>query len=179
MMLVIFVEEPSMAETLKILLPKLGIQAHQFQIVTHQGKSDLEKSWRRKLPAWNVPDTNFLILRDNDGGDCLNLKQSLHEVAVQCGKHGRTSVRIVCQELEAWFLGDREALVQAGYLKQKARPKELEKPDSHLKPSTILTRWKSDRQKVSGAREIAEYMDPDHNQSTSFNHAMHAIRAFI
>lgn len=176
MTLFIFVEEPSMRETLHILLPKLGLADADIKIVTHQGKSDLDRSWRRKLPAWNVPGDKFLILRDNDGGDCAELKQELLSVAIDCGKQDCTTVRIVCQELEAWFLGDRDALVQAGYVKERSNPKELREPDTHLKPSETLARWKRGRQKVSGAKEIAQHMNPDANLSPSFNHAINSIR---
>lgn len=178
MKLVIFVQEPSMKETLDVLLPKLNINAGEVTIVTHQGKSDLDKSWRRKLPVWNTPETTFMILRDNDAGDCKALKERLLSVAKDCGKQDRVIVRIVIQELEAWFLGDREALVQAEYISATANPRELREPDSHQKPSKILSRWKRGRQKVSGARDIAQFMDPDNNCSPSFNHVITSLREF-
>ena len=179
MSLVVFVEEASMEATLNELIPKLELDGSQIQIVTHQGKTDLDASWRRKLPVWNTPNTRFLILRDNDGGDCIALKTSLEEVAENCGKADIATVRIVCQELEAWFLGDRMALVKAGYINEKRNPRELRDPDSHAKPSEILSRWKKGRQKVAGAREIAKHMDPIENTSVSFGHAINSIRSEI
>ena len=166
-----------MEATLEILLPKLGVDPTTVQIITHQGKTDLDRSWRRKLPVWNVPDTNFMILRDNDGGDCLRLKRELLQIAIDCDKAAKTSVRLVCQELEAWFIGDRDALIAAGYLRKRSNPRELRNPDAHSKPSEILARWKRGRQKILGAREIAEHMNPGQNSSPSFNHAMQSIRS--
>jgi hypothetical protein len=175
--LVIFTEEASMKTTLEAILPRAGVELERVLILEHQGKSSLESSWRKKLPNWNAPDTWFLVLRDADGGDCHARKRDLMKVAEDCGKEDRVSVRIVCQELEAWFLGDPEALVQAGYLVEGKSPKELRNPDGHRKPSEILSRWKPGRQKVSGAREIAQKMNPDANTSPSFNHAVSAIRS--
>lgn len=176
MTLVVFVEEASMEAALRVLIPKIGVCPSNVQIVTHQGKSDLDASWRRKLPAWNTPGTRFMILRDNDGGDCQDLKNNLAQVARNCGKEDVSCVRVVCQELEAWFLGDKQALIDAGYITQRSKPRELRDPDSHRKPSETLLRWKKSHQKVMGAREIAKHMDPERNNSPSFNHAMRSIR---
>lgn len=176
MKLVVFTEEESMKVTLQILLPKIGVSIDDVLILSHQGKSDLERSWRLKLRSWSDPNTNFLILRDADGADCLARKAELTKVAAECGKEARATVRIVCQELEAWFLGDPEALRNADYGLPQANPAQLREPDSHLKPSEILSRWKPGRQKVSGAREIATYMDPTINTSPSFYHAMKSIK---
>ena len=165
-----------MKATLEVLLPKLGVTIDRVQILSHQGKSDLEASWRRKLPNWNTLGVSFLILRDADGADCVDRKATLSEVASHCGKTDVCKVRIVCQELEAWFLGDADALRAAGYLKQNQNPKELREPDLLVKPSHILARWKPGRQKVAGAVEIAKHMEPQRNTSPSFRHTMEAIK---
>lgn len=46
-------------------------------IIHHQGKSDLERSYPRKMKEWREKDVRFIILRDNDGSDCLVLKKGL------------------------------------------------------------------------------------------------------
>jgi len=71
--LVFMLEEPSMKTLLEELTPRL-FPALDFLCITHEGKCDLEKSIPRKLRAWAVPGDRFVVLRDNDGGDCLALK---------------------------------------------------------------------------------------------------------
>ena len=95
-----------MSETIKVLLPKLGLSQKDVTLITHDGVSELERSLPKKLKAWRDPAARFLVLRDNDGGDCVARKRKLADIATGAGRGDRTVVRIVCQELEAWFLGD-------------------------------------------------------------------------
>ena len=112
--LVVLVEEPSMEAFLNDLLPRvIGDRAH-FKIIPHQGVADLERSLPRKLRAWRDPNARFLIIRDNDRGDCLARKRKLVDLCIAAGRQDRFLVRIVCQELEAWFLGDMAALQVVG-----------------------------------------------------------------
>ena len=67
--LVFLVEEPSMADLLDGLLPRL-FPALRFQCVPHDGKQDLEKSIPRKLRAWREPGVRFVVTRDQDSADC-------------------------------------------------------------------------------------------------------------
>jgi len=178
MTLVVFVEEESMKVTLDHLVPKLGLDASMIQILPHQGVQDLERSVRIKLPNWNVPNTSFLIIRDNDNGDCNARKQELLEIAKNAGKEAITTIRIVCQELESWFLGDPEALEIAGYLAEGKRPQAVRgDPDVIPKPAEVLTRLSGKGSgKVMRARDIARHMQPDHNNSTSFSHTIASLR---
>ena len=69
-----------MDATLRNLLPKLFPDFREFEhwlIIHHQGKSDLERSYPRKMKEWREKEVRFIILRDNDGSDCLVLKQRL------------------------------------------------------------------------------------------------------
>ena len=178
MTLVIFVEEESMKVTLEILVPKLGLDASQIRILPHQGVQDLERSVRNKLPNWNTPNTSFLILRDNDNGDCAVRKERLAAMARNAGKAANTTVRIVCQELEAWFLGDPVAQETAGYLQQGSRPNSVRgNPDSLAKPSEVLTRLSNKGPgKVMRASDIAPHLDANNNRSVSFNHTVASLR---
>lgn len=178
MTLIIFVEEESMKVTLDQLIPKLGLKASSIQILPHQGVQDLERSVRNKLPKWNTPDTSFLIMRDNDNGDCLARKDILKEIARKAGKDGNTTIRIVCQELEAWFLGDPNALEEAGYLAKGSRPQAVRgNPDNIRKPSESLARLsKKGSGKVMRASDVARHMNPDNNNSQSFVHTMTSLR---
>ena len=109
--LVFLVEESSMADLLDDLLPRL-LPALRFQCIPHDGKQELERSIPRKLRAWREPGVRFVVARDQDSGDCRQIKARLAEL---CRNAGRTDalVRVVCRELEAWYIGDPEALARA------------------------------------------------------------------
>ena len=58
--LVFLLEERSIAELLKVIVPGLLPQEVQCRFIPHEGKSDLEKSIPRKLRAWNTPGVRFV-----------------------------------------------------------------------------------------------------------------------
>ncbi len=167
-----------MYETLTRVVEKMNLNGVLTKIVTHQGVQDLERSLRIKLPNWNTPDTGFLILRDNDNGDCFARKQHILKIVNDAGKSEVTKVRIVCQELEAWFLGDAEALEKAGYLKAGKRPKSVRgNPDEKPEPTALLDKiTQPDVGKVGRAKKISPYLAIDRNLSTSFANTVSAIR---
>lgn len=170
MNIVIFTEEPSMVPVAEhIARLTIGDRADSLIILPHQGKSDLESSFPRKVRNWNVPDTKFIVLRDNDGGDCIALKQRLIDLCPP-EKLERLFVRIVCQELEAWFIGDLEA-VDLAYGTDNAKRKEKVKfrePDTILDPKELLKELVS-YQPLNGSRMIAPHLVPDRNRSVSFH----------
>lgn len=137
--LVFLLEEASMKELLDGLLPRIFPNL-KFICIAHQGKSDLERSIPRKLKAWRNPGDSFVVVRDNDNGDCHSLKLRLLQL---CRTSGRSDavVRIVCQELEAWYLGDPDAVAQAfdedSILNIKNK-RAYRNPDSRNKPSLDL-----------------------------------------
>lgn len=171
--LVLLLEEYSMKVLLDGLLPRL-FPGLPFLCVPHEGKQDLERSVPRKLRAWREPGVRFLVLRDNDGADCRQLKARL---AAACADGGRTDtvVRIACQELEAWYLGDAAALAVAFAddslrgLPSKARYRD---PDAVQQPAAALAELVPAFQKVSGARAMATRLGAEQNASRSF-------RAFV
>lgn len=79
---VFLLEEPSMKVLLDGLLPRL-FPGLPFWCIAHEGKSDLELSIPRKLRAWREPGVRFVVIRDNDGGDCRGLKAALRGCAKQ------------------------------------------------------------------------------------------------
>ncbi len=162
------------------LLPRLAIDPADVTIIAHQGVSDLEASLPRKLRAWLDPNARFLILRDNDRGNCHVRKTKLVAVATAANRAGQSKVRIVCQELEAWFIGDAQALEASGQLR-KPLPKRLRTcdPDVVPYPSVELKKLNSGYGKISGAEAIAQHLDPANNRSTSFRHTIDAIRKLM
>lgn len=180
MTLVILTEEPSMKVTLEALLPKLAIDMGRVTIIAHQGKSDLEQSIPRKLRAWQVPGARFLILRDNDRApDCTAVKHHLSALVANAGKSGVSKVRVVCQELEAWFLADPAALVAAGYLPAGGRLRGVVRrdPDEIPHPAQEMQRLRPGYGKINGAGDIAPHLDPENTRSASFRNTVEALRA--
>ena len=158
-----------MTVLLEGLLPRL-FPGLAFQCVPHGGKNDLEKSIPRKLRAWQEPGVRFAIVRDNDGGDCRRLKRSLSSLCDD-GRRNDSLVRIVCQELEAWYLGDPDALADAfgrESLRGLGRKARFRDPDAVPRPSEALRTLVPKFQKVSGARLMAQHLSRDRNRSRSY-----------
>lgn len=159
------------------LLPRL-LPGLQFLCVPHEGKQDLEKSVPRKLRAWAEPGVRFVVVRDNDGGDCHALKTRLVELCEQ-GRRSDTLVRIACQELEAWYLGEPEALAEAfrdPSLADIGRAARFRDPDAVVQPSTALEQLVPEFQKVSGARRMAPHLTSEGNKSASFRCFLDGVR---
>jgi hypothetical protein len=89
---------------------KDAIEGIDWLIISFQGKADLEKQFPHRIKSWNYNSPHFIILRDNDGGDCLVLKEKLSARARETGKP--FSIRIVCQGLESWFILERVVRIQ-------------------------------------------------------------------
>ncbi|MFZ3130971.1 MAG: DUF4276 family protein, partial [Desulfosporosinus sp.] len=168
--IVFLVEEPSMKEFLKAILPRVLPDNVWFTIIHHEGKQDLERSIPKKLRAFRQPETRFVILIDQDSNDCLLLKNRLLEL---CDEGGRENclIRIVCHELESWFLGDLEAVEQAynlNTLSRRQREAKFRQPDRFGNPAQVLKLLAPAYQKVSGARAVSKHLKLSENESHSF-----------
>jgi hypothetical protein len=167
--LVFMIEEYSMKVLLEGLLPRF-FPGLNFLCVSHEGKQDLEKSIPRKLRAWKEPGVRFIVVRDNDGENCTQLKQRLAELCRE-GHRPDSIVRIACQELEAWYLGDVEALAEAfgdDGLRNLNTKERFRDPDAVVQPARALMDLIPEFQKVSGARRMAQTLRRDASTSRSF-----------
>lgn len=168
--LVFLVEEYSMKVMLDGLLPRLFPDL-PFLCVPHEGKQDLDKSFPRKLSAWREPGVRFVVVRDNDGADCDGLKRRLVDLCTDAGR-GDTLIRLACQELEAWYLGDPLALAEAfddpalARIGARARYRD---PDNVRQPAKALEELVPSFQKVSGARAMAPLLAVERSASPSFS----------
>lgn len=174
--IVFLLEERSMQVLLDGLLPRLFPDL-SFLCVPHEGKQDLERSIPRKLKAWREPGVRFVVIRDNDGGDCGALKDRLRGL---CSAGGRDDclVRIACQELEAWYLGEPDALAQAFEDEGLAKIGTMARyrdPDAIDQPSAAVSTLVPAFQKVSGARRMARYLSRGRNRSRSFQATLDGI----
>ncbi len=166
-------EEPSMLETLRALLPKLFPEWEEevdWVPIVFSGKQDLLKGMVSKLRGWREPGIRFVILLDNDNGDCHALKEKLLRNAA-CRQEVGVLVRIVCQELESWFLGDLAAVLKAypgAQLKPGHPPARFRNPDAVSNASEEIEKLTETKAKVVRAKEIAPRMTPSQNLSRSF-----------
>lgn len=179
-------EEPSMANVLVEILPR--ILPEEFVLNTnyflrpHQGKGDLRKSIPKKVRAFSntSEEVRIVILHDQDSNDCKELKRQIQTLCSQNGSCS-TLIRIVCKELEAWYLGDMDAI-------QKVYPRF--KPNNHknvakfrnpdiCNASDELQKMIPDFQKGYASREISKHLNIEENQSESFKQFRDGIRKFL
>ena len=123
-----------------------------------------------------------IVVIDLDQRDCMEFKQELVGVLNACYPAPETLFRIAIEEGEAWFLGDRNAVLTA-YPKAKTRVLNNYAQDAicgtwevladaiytggstALKPKGYPT---IGREKCEWAGKIAPHMDVDKNRSPSF-----------
>ena len=182
--IVFLLEEQSMVELLRGVLPKVfpaWVENQHWLAVPHNGKSDLEASVPRKLRAWNRPEDRFIIMRDNDGGDCRMHKQRLLQLAaVKPANH--VLVRIVCQELEGWFLGDLEAVKAAYPVAARniiATHRKFPAPDKMTNAAHELSQLTEVPGKVGRAKAISGHMDVEANLSHSFQVFITGLKSLV
>ncbi len=167
---VFLLEEQSMKELLDGLLPRLFPHLN-FLCIPHEGKQDLERSIPHKLRAWRVPGDRFVIVMDNDNEDCIALKGRLQQLCRDNG-HDDALVRIVCQELEAWYLGQPVAMAKAfgdERLRDIGDLPRYRNPDARPQPSKDIEKLYKWFQKIDGARRMAGYLMREGSRSRSFN----------
>ena len=169
-MLVFLVEEPSMADFLDELLPRLFPKLC-FKCVPYEGKNDLEKRVPQILRAWRRPNTRFVVMRDQNGGDCRQVKTKLRTLCEQGGRPD-SLVRVVCRELEAWYVGDQGALAEAfpnsarRILRALGRSR-FRNPDAVVHPADALSELIPAFQKLSGAKAMGKLLSRK-NSSRSY-----------
>lgn len=129
----ILVEDSSGAKLLEVLLPQLlGAQGepHTWRLHAYKGigripvglttKGDpakrilldtLPKALRgySKTPGVDA----VVVVLDTDRRDCKAFLKELKSVAKACDATSKTLFRLAIEEMEAWYLGDRDALLRA------------------------------------------------------------------
>ena len=170
---------PVLKKIMQVLRPD-STEGYDWIIIAHRGKADLFKSITRKMRNWNYRNPRFVILHDNDGGDCSQLKEKLPLLASQANKPYH--VRIVCQELEAWFIGDLNAVESAfpasNALKQVGRA-SFRNPDTIVQPSNEIRELTGTTAKVGRAERISNFLDLNINRSPSFQLLISTLKKII
>lgn len=178
MELVFMLEEPSAKNFLDRLLPRVIPEGITFRTIPHQGKSDLQHSLPIKLRSWLNPEVRFIVLQDKDSLNCMDVKAGLIEICRRAGRND-VLVRIACYELEAWYLGDFDAIqsvyprFNAARVRNRARYRIV---DNVVKPSDHLKRLIPEFQKGAASRMIPDHIDIDNNTSSSFRSFIQGVR---
>jgi hypothetical protein len=186
LVLVFFLEERSVEALLQTFLPKF-LPAHvQFRCHVFEGKQDLEKNLRKKLLHYTPTSQEalkFIVLRDKDNEDCVTVKRNLINIVRDAKKQQDTLVRIVCRELESWYLADLAAVGKAlglPKIHEQQNKKIYSSPDSLPTPVRHLKRLtKENYQKIAGSRLIGQYLDPNNIRSVSFKNFIIGINRQI
>ena len=194
-------EEPSIEEALKILLPKIIQSETTFRLHPFQGKTNLLSNLPSRLRAYRsylAPQTGVIILRDEDRApDCKQLKAEIESIVLGVGFYSKSSpapdgsfqviTRLCVEELESWFFGDVPAVCAAypGVPSTLGSKKGYRDPDA-IKGGTwealerVLKRAGHHRgglAKMQAARDIAAQMNVESNTSGSFQLLRDTLRA--
>jgi hypothetical protein len=197
----VLLEEPSAEEALRVILPKILAGRARFKLINMRNKcrliGELPASLRVKKTRLDAgEDLRIVVLVDRDNDGCQQLKARLERLAHDAGLSTKTSPdqngcfqvvnRIAIEELEAWFMGDTEALKSAfSGLRGEAFPKSFNNPDNSgtwenlhrfLRVKGI---YKSSYPKIEAARKIAPHMELSRNRSRSFRHFCQGIEALL
>lgn len=184
------VEEPSIEAAFRNLLPRMLPAKTSYRILVFQGKDDLLKQLPARLRAyasWINDEYRIVVTVDEDRQDCHTIKNQLEKICAQSGLITKTRIRkpgfqvlnrIIIEELEAWFIGDINAILQA----YPRVPNTFSNWKKFRDPDAVPGgTWKSLEQslqrygyftggyaKIQAAREISAHMDPLNNRSKSF-----------
>ncbi len=176
-MVIFLLEEPSMKMFLEVLFSRLFPDA-RYQLVPHEGISDLERSIPRKVRGMHTIASAFVILRDQHSvADCVALKAKI--AALGSGTSREVVARVVCRELESWILGDlvslESALQVVGIAKVNAR-KKFRSPDQLVNAAEELAKLCPGYSKTHGAKAVATHFDPARCTSRSFQVFFKTVR---
>lgn len=177
--MVFFLEERSAEALLEVVLPRLFPSGVNFRCIVFEGKQDLERQLVRRMRGYRVPGARFVVLRDQDTGDCVAIKQALRQKCMEA-RHPEAIVRIACRELESWYLADLVA-VETGLGVTGLRSLQLKakyrSPDTILNPSRELMRLAPSYQKIGGSRAIGPHLDLTNTRSRSYANFLSALNA--
>ena len=186
--LLFIVEGETEAAFLQAFLPRAGIPAGQFQVFPHDGKPGVIAHFHRLICRLDDPEARFIVLVDKDSRDCRQLKREILDLAQkECpAQVERLLVRIACRELEAWHLGDVDALRKAYPTTRDAKWRKIERrdPDPDIDrppyPSVIL-RNLPDFTKRDAARKMGDILgrkwaeNANGNRSASFRYFVSGV----
>lgn len=198
----VLVEDSSGAALMAHLMPKLlgaSVHQHSWRIHNYKGIGRIPKNMTRQTDAAkktlldNLPKLlegygrtpgydAVLVLVDTDDRNAAAFRQELEQVLNQCPHAPATAFGLATEEIEAWYFGDRQALLAA-------YPGADKKVLNRYQQDAVCGTWemladalvkggaaavkkqgfqKAGELKHEWAHRIGPLMDVDHNQSPSF-----------
>ena len=183
-MLHVLTEERSFQPVFERIVSDLFPNGIPFKVHPHQGKQDLLRALKTVVPILSRQSTaRILVAVDQDFDNCLNLKSELQEALQGCTTPYK--IRIVCRDLECWFLGDFEAIGKAyprfkpSLYSSKARFRDVDAiPHSASAILKIVPELfgRKHLPKIEFSGKVSEFLTVDRNRSVSFGHMVSAIR---
>jgi hypothetical protein len=209
----ILVEDASGAKLLEAVLPKLlGEQGepHTWRVHSYKGIGRIPKNLNAgadpakrilldQLPRilrgyGNTPGIDaVVVVLDSDRRNCTQFLTELRALVAGCNPAPNTMFRLAIEEMEAWYLGDLQALQQA-YPRAKADVLRRYTQDGvcgtwelladavHPGGSAAVQRagWPLPGQiKCEWAERIGPLLDPDRNVSPSFGKFRDGLRRLV
>lgn len=193
-------EEQSAEAVLKTILPKILPENVSFRFHVFEGKQDLLRKLSSRLKGyrpWIPENWRIIILIDEDRQNCRELKADLERAAREAGFVTKSNaspygnfqvvIRLAVEELEAWFFGDVKALRQAYprisrtfQNRPKYRDPDAIKGGTHEALARLLKQYYPKwLPKTTVARNIALHMEPNQNNSRSFQVFIEGLKACI
>lgn len=182
--IVFLVEGEAEKYLLNALVPRLLTDGVVHRVIPFQGKQDMEKRLTMRIRAYQNPHARFIVLRDQDSHpDCVALKQELLDRCRTSGRYAHCRVRIVCTELETFYLADLSAVAQVlklPTLRLRQSDKKFRNPDRLGSPSRELRSLSGGRyQKLEGSRLLGACLELDNGRSPSFRNLVASIRRAV
>ncbi len=209
----ILVEDSSGERLLDALLPKLLGELnnpHSWRVHAYKGIGRIPKHLNAgadptkrilldQLPRLlrgygKTPGVDaVVVVLDTDKRNCIEFLSELKAVAAECDPAPRTMFRLAIEEVEAWYLGDREALTEA-YPKVNSTILARYTQDSACDTWELLadaiypggsaaikkSGWPaSGRVKHEWAEKIGPLLNPDRNVSPSFQKLRDGLRHLV
>ena len=209
----ILIEDSSGKKLLAAVLPKLlGVQGnpHSWRVHAYKGIGRIPKNLNagadpaKRILLDQLPrilrgygrthgiDAVVVVL-DTDKRNCVDFLSELQALAAGCGAPSNTLFRLAIEEVEAWYLGDRQAL-EAAYPRAKADVLHRYVQDSACNTWELLADavypggssaikkagWPLPGQvKHEWAEKIGPLLDPESNVSPSFGKLRDGLRRLV
>jgi hypothetical protein len=204
----VLVEDSSGAALMAHLMPKLlgeSVDSHTWRIHDFQGVGRIPKNLTAKSDARirtlldKLPRMlegygksgyeAVLVLVDTDKHDAAAFRSDLHEMLNQCPHAPRTVFGLATEEIEAWYFGDRVALLEAYPSADKKMLNKYQQDavcgtwemlaDALVKGGAAAIKkqgiYKSGEFKHECAHRIGPLMDVMRNLSPSFCHTRQGV----
>lgn len=208
----VLVEDSSGAALMGHLMPKLlgeAVEQHTWRVHDFKGIGRIPKNLTSKTDARvktlldKLPRMlegygksgyeAVLVLVDTDSHDAAVFRRELHKMLQHCPNAPKTMFGLATEEVEAWYFGDRAALL-------KAYPRADKKALNKYQQDTVCGTWemladtlvkggaasikkqgfyKAGEFKHECANRIGPFMDVECNQSPSFNETRYQVNKLV